>query len=116
MALLFSATVGLRPVSVRGSAVAIAVLKIAVALVTEVVGVSLLTSLVLRSTCFLCWSASVAILDVILAVILAVTLATIATLVVCVAIGGCTGIVGARLGLVVARAPIGVSWFVVWRL
>lgn len=112
MALLFSATVGLRPVSVRGSAVAIAVLKIAVALVTEVVGVSLLTSLVLRSTCFLCWSASVAIL----AVILAVALATIATLVVCVATGGCTGIVGARLGLVVARAPIGVSWFVVWRL
>ena len=96
MALRLSA-VCLRSVSVLVSAV-----DITVNLVAEVIGVSLLSSLVLWSTRFLRWSASV--------VVLAVT-----ALVVALARCG-TGIVGARLGLVVTRAPVGVSWFVVWRL
>ena len=100
MALRLSA-VCLRSVSVLVSAV-----DITVNLVAEVIGVSLLSSLVLWSTRFLRWSASV--------VVLAVT-ALVVALVVALARCG-TGIVGARLGLVVTRAPVGVSWFVVWRL
>lgn len=114
LALWFSATVCLRPISVLVSAVAItvAVLIIAVALVTEVIGVSLLSPLVLWSTRFLCGSAS----RITVLPIAAILATLVVSLIVSLAIRSSTGIIGARLGFVVTRASVRISWFVVWCL